>query len=300
MSQIPVAVFVGATSGIGRGMVQAFAHYFNGNAHIIIIGRNKDAAAQIINSFPKPTTTPESASSSTLVQSVHEFIASDVSLISNVHKLTKDLLKRLPRIDYLVLSPGVLVFVGRKETKEGLDEKMALSYYSRWTIINELRPLLRKAEIRGGARVYSVLAAGMGDPAKIDLEDLELKKNHTIARCMIAIQTYTDLMMQKLSSEEPSISFSHAYPGIVRTPMMSSSRWWLTIIYYLFYPVISLFSLTSEAAGKVHMAACMASPPGFNSYGEMGQSLAYTPADEEIVERIWKHTVDVTDVRRTM
>ncbi|KIK70019.1 hypothetical protein GYMLUDRAFT_67277 [Collybiopsis luxurians FD-317 M1] len=307
MTLIPVAVFVGATSGIGRGMVEAFAHCFNGNAHIIIIGRNKTAAEEIIQSLPKPTETNpvlDSSSSSTEhpVVPLHEFISSDVSLISNVHQITRNLTARLQRIDYLVLTPGVWMLTGRKETKEGLDEKMALSYYSRWTFINNLLPLLRKAEMRGGARVYSVLAAGRGSVAKIDVEDLDLRKKHTISKCIAAVTTYTDLMMQKLAKEEPKIGFSHAYPGIVivRSPMRTWSRWWLTIVYYLSYPFLSFVSLTPQAAGKVHISACMASPPGFNSYGEMGESLPYTPADGEIVEKVWAHTVDVVESTRTV
>ena len=50
---IPVALFVGGTSGIGQGAVEAFAKYTNGNAHVIICGRNRqgervDSANEVI------------------------------------------------------------------------------------------------------------------------------------------------------------------------------------------------------------------------------------------------------------
>ncbi|KAJ3858979.1 hypothetical protein EV359DRAFT_51535 [Lentinula novae-zelandiae] len=41
---LPVAVFVGGTSGIGRAIAETFARHTNGNAHIIIVGRNRAAA----------------------------------------------------------------------------------------------------------------------------------------------------------------------------------------------------------------------------------------------------------------
>ncbi|KAF8828064.1 hypothetical protein HHX47_DHR4000473 [Lentinula edodes] len=293
MPQMPVAIFVGGTSGIGRGMAEAFAHHLNGMAHIIIIGRNQAAANEMIGSFPKPTEPSTEPSSSDGPIFLHEFVSSDFSLISNVHKTAKSLLNRLQRIDYLVLTPGVSLFARRKETKEGLDEKMALSYYSRWTFIHDLLPLLRKSEIRGGAKVYSVLSAGRGDLGSVDTDDLDLKKKHTIQRCRLALSTYNDLMMQKLAKQDPQIGFSHAFPGLVRSPMLTSSMW-----YYLFYPFFTFFAQAPEAVGKIHISTCMASPPGFNRYGEMGESLKYTPADELIVEHLWNHTLQVTESLR--
>lgn len=53
-SYVPVFVIFGGTAGIGRAMVEAFAKYTKGNAHIIIAGRNKTAAEEIIAKLPKP------------------------------------------------------------------------------------------------------------------------------------------------------------------------------------------------------------------------------------------------------
>lgn len=36
-SYLPVAIFVGGTSGIGQGLVEAFARHTNGNAHIMYV-----------------------------------------------------------------------------------------------------------------------------------------------------------------------------------------------------------------------------------------------------------------------
>lgn len=57
-SYAPVALFVGGTSGIGQGLAEAFAHHTKGNAHIVIIGRNRAAADAIIAQFPNPPTPP--------------------------------------------------------------------------------------------------------------------------------------------------------------------------------------------------------------------------------------------------
>jgi NAD(P)-dependent dehydrogenase (short-subunit alcohol dehydrogenase family) len=41
LKNVPVAVFVGGTSGIGQATAEAFARHTKGNAHIIICGRNR-------------------------------------------------------------------------------------------------------------------------------------------------------------------------------------------------------------------------------------------------------------------
>lgn len=134
---LPVAIFVGGTSGIGQAMVESFARHTKGNAHIIICGRNEKAAKSIIATFPKPTVSAGAQ---------HEFVHCDAVLMKNVHTTAIDLLARLPKINFLVLSPGVLTMKGRDETEEGIDKKLALHYYARWKFTKELMPLLRNAK----------------------------------------------------------------------------------------------------------------------------------------------------------
>lgn len=181
----PVALFVGGTSGIGQGTAEAFARHTKGNAHIFIIGRNRAAAESIIASFPKPTAPGVT----------HEFVQCDLTLMKNVHKVTQELLIRHPKINFLVMSPGFMTMNGRNETEEGIDTKLAVHYYSRWKLIDDLLPALRSARDAGeDAKVLSVLAAGKG--GAIDVEDLGLKKAFTVVKAGLQAPTYNDLMME--------------------------------------------------------------------------------------------------------
>ncbi|KAG8903559.1 hypothetical protein FRC00_014685, partial [Tulasnella sp. 408] len=123
----PTALFVGGTSGVGRGTAQAFAKATKGRAHILICGRNRQAAEQVIAGFP------------THAESKYEFIECDATLIKNVVQAAAEVKRRISsesdgqaKLNYLMLSQGVLNFKGCDPTSEGLDKKLALHFYGRW------------------------------------------------------------------------------------------------------------------------------------------------------------------------
>jgi NAD(P)-dependent dehydrogenase (short-subunit alcohol dehydrogenase family) len=186
----PVAIFVGGTSGIGEAMARLFACHTEGNSNIVIVGRNKEAANRILSSLPSPTL--EEGSGPPVSR---EFIHCDATLMKNVHTATQEILSKYPKINYLVLSTGLLTLAGRDESSEGIDKKLALHYYSRWKFIHDLAPAMQKAKENGeeGA-VMSVLSAGKG--GEIDVEDLGLKKSFSLQNAALAAPTYNDLMME--------------------------------------------------------------------------------------------------------
>ena len=115
--------------------------------------------------------------------------------MSNVHTASQEILSRYHKINYLILSPGVLTLKGRDETSEGIDKKLALHYYARWRFIHDLLPSLERAKEAGEeAKTMSVLGAGQG--GEIDVDDLGLKKNFSVTNAGLTSPTYTDLMME--------------------------------------------------------------------------------------------------------
>ncbi|KAI0744181.1 hypothetical protein C8Q80DRAFT_1107060 [Daedaleopsis nitida] len=273
----PIAVFVGGTSGIGRATAEAFARYTKGNAHIVIVGRNKAAADEIIASFPKPTA-PEAK---------HEFVQSDVFLMRNIQATTAALRERLPKINFLVLSCGLFNLRGRDETAEGIDKRLGLHYYTRWKFLYDLIPLVRKAKDAGeDAKVMSILAAGQG--GAMDLNDLGLRKNYSVARAGLTSPTYTDMMFEHYAEEYPDIAFVHTYPGMVDTPILRP-HW---TIRPLLGPLLAAFATSPQDCAEYMLYGLLQSDKGAwrrNTRGDDIGTYRYH-GSEEARKLVWEHS----------
>lgn len=93
-----VAVFVGATSGIGATTLKAFAKHA-GLARIYLVGRNQGAADDLLSECKALNPTAE-----------YIFIQSDVSLIRNVDDACREIKKKESAVNILFQTQGVLSF----------------------------------------------------------------------------------------------------------------------------------------------------------------------------------------------
>jgi hypothetical protein len=89
---------------------------------------------------------------------------------------------------------------------------MSLQYYSRLCLAINLLPLLTKSS---SPRIISILAAGHEGP--IDPNDFELRTHYSFRRAFVAAATMTDLALESLAKEYPTVSFIHSFPGQVNT-----------------------------------------------------------------------------------
>ena len=101
-----VAVFVGATAGIGKGaLTELISTGFPVKAYII--GRDEAAFEPALSELRA------SYSSATLV-----FLQGEISLLAEAKRLTDIILRREGYIDLLFLSAGFLPFLGRQGTSD--------------------------------------------------------------------------------------------------------------------------------------------------------------------------------------
>ncbi|KAL2067968.1 hypothetical protein VTL71DRAFT_16066 [Oculimacula yallundae] len=236
-----VAVFVGATSGIGMGSLRQFAK--NAKApKIYILGRSKSAASPLLNEIK--TLNPEG---------IYEFIETEISLIKNVDKACDEIKSKETKVDLVFTSPGFLAFGGRQESEEGIDVPHALRYYSRLRFIYNLLPLLKASPL---PRVISILAGGQ--EKAIDIHDLEVKNDFTFIKAAENGTTQTTLALEELAKTNPEITFIHKYPGFVNSGVIdrllasASGLYALpaTVARWCVVPVVNLFSTTIDEAGE--------------------------------------------------
>ncbi|KAK8024443.1 hypothetical protein PG993_012509 [Apiospora rasikravindrae] len=232
-----VALFVGATSGIGLGALKEFAQHAS-DPRVYIVARNAKTAGAIVEELH--VLNPRGR---------YEIIEKNVSLVKDAEAVAEFVKTKESSLDLLFLSVGFVSLDGRQDTTEGLDASMTTRYYSRIRITQLLLPLLRRAK---SPHVVSILAGGMEGSLQEDDLDLRQAKNWSVARASVHSATIGTLALERLAAESPRVSFVHAYPGMVATPLFDRLASGIAgfILRCFLAPVIRLFSRSATEAGQ--------------------------------------------------
>jgi NAD(P)-dependent dehydrogenase (short-subunit alcohol dehydrogenase family) len=193
-----VAVFVGATSGIGETAMKRFTELAR-KPRIYFIGRRENEGGRI-----------QSELKALHAEGEYHYLKHDVSLLRNVDDACRYLKDREKTINLLFLSCGTLI--SGRETNEGVYYSTALTYYSRTRFIVNLLPQLKQATLL--RRVVTVAAGGK--EGKVFLEDLPAR-NLGVLTFRGHITSMITLSLATIARQAPSVSFIHNYPGFVKT-----------------------------------------------------------------------------------
>lgn len=238
-----VAVFVGATNGIGEAALKEFARSAR-SPRAYFIGRSQEAAARITAECRQLN--PEGE---------FTFIKADVSLIRNVDAVCREIQSKETSINILFLSCGtircgegrifsyppqeknIVAHDIRIDTSEGLHIMPATGYYARTRFISNLLPNLKQAA--GLRRVVSVLAGGHEGP--IDVNDFQ-GKTMSMLKIRGHLVSMTDMALEILAEQAPEVTFINDYPGAVKTGIGRDSNtllaWFMTIVLMIIGPLI--------------------------------------------------------------
>ncbi|BDD60380.1 hypothetical protein MPDQ_002369 [Monascus purpureus] len=233
-----VAVFIGATSGIGRATLLRFAKYAR-QPRIYFVGRSEEAADRFTDQLRDMNPDGE-----------YIFIKADVSLLHGVDKVCEQIKEREQSISILFQSQGTLDFYS--ETSEKLSLILALTYYSRMRFIVNLLPLLQLSP--SISRVVSVMAATK--EKQMDPNDIPGNKiSPWRARGHLA--SMMTLSMECLADRAHQVSFIHDYPGFVHTGLADTMKGLFGVIMRVLLPIIRLFMskeyIPIEESGERHV-----------------------------------------------
>ncbi|OBT45008.1 hypothetical protein VE00_04095 [Pseudogymnoascus sp. WSF 3629] len=193
-----VAVFVGATSGIGEYALKEFAQQAK-DPKIYLVGRSEDAANRIIAESRDLNHTGQ-----------YTFIKSDISLLKNVDNVCQQILARENSINLLFQTQGTLLM---EKTSEGLAKLYVLPVTSRILFTLNLLPALQKANSL--KRVVSVFAGGFEGPFN-DKEWTDYPIKHPM-KSRPHVASMITMAHNAMALQAPDVTFIHNYPGGVKT-----------------------------------------------------------------------------------
>ncbi|EXJ81055.1 hypothetical protein A1O3_07343 [Capronia epimyces CBS 606.96] len=252
-----VAVFVGATSGIGEYTLKALAKYAT-KPRAYIVGRSQDAADRIIRECK------QSNPSGTF-----EFIKADVSVLKTVDDVCRQIKSKETAINILFESQGTMAF--DKKTSDGLPLASALILHSRMRFILNLLPLLQNAQSL--RRVVSVGAATCEGP--IDMDNM-LAQNVPLMQWRNQIASIETLLLEEAMRRAPDVSFIHDVPGVVKSGIQREAKGLrMTILIAISRLLAPLIETPPLESGERHLflATSARYPPGRNEAAVAGVSL---------------------------
>ena len=123
-----VAIFVGGTSGVGKGILKKLVEYASGS-HIYVVGRSESSAAPLLNEVRASN-----------IYGTLDFIETEISLIKNVDHVSERIKQKETKVDLIFLSTGYLTVEGRKGTDGSRGRRPPYPLCSPLTIITTLTP----------------------------------------------------------------------------------------------------------------------------------------------------------------
>lgn len=206
-----VAVFVGASSGIGQSALEHFAKAAPAS-RIYSTAREKSTAShrQFLDTLEQ--TNP--SISCTLLQA-------DAALVGDIDRAMEEVLKKESKVDLLFMSAGCFAFEGRVNTEEGLDPSMSTRYYCRQHAAQRLLPALKASS---SPRIVTILAAGEEQPLNEDDLDLRDSSNWTMWNASRHSASMSTLSLEFMAQRNEDLSITHCHPGAVSTPGLARSN----------------------------------------------------------------------------
>jgi NAD(P)-dependent dehydrogenase (short-subunit alcohol dehydrogenase family) len=224
---MPVGVFegrtalvTGGTDGIGREVARGLARH---GVKTIIVGRDQQKGRAVENELRKCSPKGEIY-----------FLAADLSLMNEAHRLADEVAARFKSLNYLVHGAGIIL--GRRVlTAEGVESNFAVNFLSRFALTQRLLPLLeRTGTIDLTSRI--VILGGAASSGKIFFDDINLRNNfgilNVVGQFCRANDLFTVEFARNLASGRgaPRVTITCLKIGVVKTNIRRTFPLWMRVL----------------------------------------------------------------------
>ena len=260
------ALVVGGTSGIGKGIAIALAK--QGDVDINVAGRSAERGEEVVQQLRQLSPKCD-----------HKFTAVNGFDLSSFAVLKNE------KPNILVMTQGMATVQGYTPTKDGLDQKLQLHYFSRIH-------LARFLDLPNNVRVLSVLSAGVHSRYSKFETDFDLSQgSYTLSNAANAAGLYNDAGFETLASLNPTWTVAHAAPGFVNTSWGTEMPWYLRGLVRMMQPL----GRDLETCGEILTKALLEiKEPGFHRMDQNGKPVTDKNLySNEERESIWRKTLDL-------
>jgi len=266
-------VITGATSGIGRAAAEALAAM---GWSLAIVGRDEARGGETLDRLK--TIAPEGC---------FRFYRADLSRLSEMRRLARELAEGEPRIDVLINNAGAL-FGKRMLTEDGIEMTMALNHVAPFVVTNLLR---RKLMESAPARVITT-ASRAHEQGRIDPDDLTFSGGYSGIRAYAASKLANILFTRELARrmEGTGVTANCLHPGVVNSRFGDRPEAGLGILRLAF----TLFGVSpgkgSETAIYLASSADLAETTGQYFVKCKPATPSRRALDDDMARRLWEAT----------
>jgi NAD(P)-dependent dehydrogenase (short-subunit alcohol dehydrogenase family) len=275
-----ICLVTGATSGIGLATARALA---SRGARILLVARNAQKCSRVRREM-------EAESGNQAI----ECLIGDLSLKSEIEKLSVQIHQTTPRLDVLINNAGA-VFLRRKLNADGIERTLALNHLAYFHLTLKLLDLLQHAE---QGRIINISSA-MHQSAVLDFDDLQLEHRYSglkaYRRSKLANLLFTYELARRL--EGTAITANAVHPGFVATNIGANN----TPLYKLVKPLLRLIARSPQegAATSIYLATSSEVDGTTGGYFVDCVPTQSSPAsyDKEAARQLWDRSLELSGLK---
>ena len=280
-----IILITGASDGIGKETAKTLAK----QGHTVIMhGRDKQ----------KIQTAYEEIKAETGNNNI-DYIVADFLSLAEVKTMAEEFKQKYDRLDVLINNAGAQFTDKRETNSEGHEKTMVVNLFAPFLLTSLLLNTLKKSK---SARVVTVSSAAHSMSGKVDLSDIELNNNYTMAKSYAVSKLYVIWIMRRFALEMKklgveNIAFNTVHPGSVETNLARESAKSLKfrIILFLWKPMMTTLAKAASSSIKAAVSPELERVSGkyFGLKGEENPNDKYYSLENEQI--VWAYCAKIAE-----